>query len=116
MNSNIKQQWVNALRSNEYSQGVGQLQNTDGFCCLGVLCDLYAKETGTEWEDVSYTSDYYVFMGESAYLPVEVKEWAGLNSHYPHIRNAKGHLRELATLNDTGVEFTEIAQMIEEQY
>lgn len=119
MNSYIKQLWVNALRSNEYSQGKGCLQGTDegihGFCCLGVLCDLYAKETGTEWECVSYTG-HYVFMGETAYLPEEVQEWAGLNSHFPRVRNAKGNLQELVTLNDNGTTFTEIAQMIEEQY
>ena len=56
MNTQIKQQWVTALRSGEYTQARWNLQTEQGFCCLGVLCDLYAKETGTEWE-VSTTED-----------------------------------------------------------
>ena len=36
----IAQRWVNALRSGEYKQTKTQLQDEEGFCCLGVLCDL----------------------------------------------------------------------------
>lgn len=49
----IKQKWVAALRSGQYTQGIGQLRvhnkTTDAvsFCCLGVLCDLQ----GHEWTD-----------------------------------------------------------------
>jgi len=30
--------WMKALRSGEYSQTVGQLQDSKGYCCLGVAC------------------------------------------------------------------------------
>jgi hypothetical protein len=47
----IMKRWVKALRSGKYRQTREQLraadaegQPTDGFCCLGVLCDLFAKD------------------------------------------------------------------------
>jgi hypothetical protein len=34
-------EWVEALRSGEYNQITGRLRSQqDGFCCLGLLCDL----------------------------------------------------------------------------
>ena len=50
MNTEIKQKWVNALRSGEYEQGSEKLYSGRGYCCLGVLCDLYSKENGLKWE------------------------------------------------------------------
>lgn len=33
--------WIRALRSGDYKQTTGSLQSADGFCCLGVACDLF---------------------------------------------------------------------------
>jgi len=35
------QKWVLALRSGEYSQTKGTLQDEQGYCCLGVACDIF---------------------------------------------------------------------------
>ena len=35
------QKWVLALRSGEYSQTTGKLQDDCGHCCLGVACDVF---------------------------------------------------------------------------
>jgi hypothetical protein len=40
----VKEAWVAALRSGDYKQTKYELQDKDGFCCLGVLCDVYAKQ------------------------------------------------------------------------
>jgi hypothetical protein len=40
----LKDKWVAALRSGKYEQGRGAL-NHNGFCCLGVLCEV-AVEIG----------------------------------------------------------------------
>lgn len=41
---NVKK-WLEALRSGEYQQGKRKLFTEEGnFCCLGVACDMYAKE------------------------------------------------------------------------
>ncbi len=38
-----KAQWINALRSGDYKQGVGALfqRSSNQYCCLGVLGDLH---------------------------------------------------------------------------
>jgi hypothetical protein len=52
MKPDIKQKWVNDLKSGEYKKGKGYLHKEDTYCCLGVLCDLYQKETGQgAWTD-----------------------------------------------------------------
>ena len=47
MNDNMKKVLV-ALRSGLYEQTVETLQDENGFCCLGVMCMVYEKETGRE--------------------------------------------------------------------
>lgn len=40
--------WVEALESGKYKQGRGQLNASEGFCCVGVLCDVVDP---TKWVD-----------------------------------------------------------------
>lgn len=53
MKPEIKEKWLEALRSGNYKQGTGKLRqvekNGDTYCCLGVLCDVL----GVKW----HTSD-----------------------------------------------------------
>lgn len=45
--------WITALRSPDYRQTDGYLRAGDAFCCLGVMCDRYAKTHPTcRWDDV----------------------------------------------------------------
>jgi hypothetical protein len=121
MDTQIKQQWVTALRSGEYTQASGNLRTEEGYCCLGVLCDLYSKDTrdsSTEWE-VNHTADarpipFYNFMDQGSFLPIAVKHWAGLDKASPliYLDDVK---MDLAQVNDSGSTFTQIAQLIEEQ-
>lgn len=48
MDKELKKRWVAALRSGEYNQGRYTLRSRDGFCCMGVLCDLIDPEG---WEE-----------------------------------------------------------------
>ena len=43
MKEDIKNLWVDALRSGEYNQTKASLQD-EGYCCLGVLCKVGEKE------------------------------------------------------------------------
>lgn len=68
MKKEWKDKWVAALRSGEYNQGVGALKSkvVDDiytYCCLGVLCDLVAKEQPERfrWEMCSIDANIYVF-------------------------------------------------------
>jgi len=110
MNPQIKQKWVSALRSGDYQQTQEHLRTEDGFCCLGVLCDLYGKENNVEWK-LPGMSPYYGFQSCVVELPLSVMEWAGVEDDDPYI-SAKRNT--LAVINDNGTTFNEIADLIEE--
>lgn len=123
MNTQIKEQWISALRSGEYVQTEEVLHDRNGFCCLGVLCDIYLKEVGKEWEenynDYSFSADF-----ENEVLPPEVMTWADLKDENPVVTIEQfDHEIEqyvlkplpLSDLNDTGKSFKMIAALIEEQ-
>src|SRR5690348_18296721 len=78
MNQEIKKKWVKALRSGEYKQGTSLLYNSanETYCCLGVLCDLYTKETKIEYRKDGEIKEI---------LPNEVIKWAGLEDNDPMI-------------------------------
>jgi hypothetical protein len=40
--------WIQALRSGEYKQTTGQLNNNEGFCCLGVACKVLIPQDKLE--------------------------------------------------------------------
>ena len=52
MKPEIKQLWINALRSGKYQQGTGCLRKEDKYCCLGVLLDCYLDERNESWVPV----------------------------------------------------------------
>lgn len=37
----LQEEWLEALEGGKYAQATGQLRMDDGYCCLGVACDLY---------------------------------------------------------------------------
>lgn len=50
----FKERWLKALLSGEYEQTQKTLRGRsssggDGFCCLGVACDVFKKEIGGDW-------------------------------------------------------------------
>lgn len=113
MNSQIKQKWIDALKSGEYQQTSNNLRTEQGYCCLGVLCDLYAKEKSDDDVRWSQYYDEYVFLGEDSILPGEVREWAGLSDNDVFYTD-DGEGVYLAYLNDSGTNFEQLAQIIEE--
>lgn len=117
MKKKIKEQWIEALRSGEYQQTAGCLHSENGFCCLGVLTDLYLKEFDEDWTagDPSDEVLSYHIDGEYNYLLEDVKIWAGLDSESPMIVMQDSKKTALANLNDEGKTFDEIAQIIEEK-
>lgn len=112
MDARVKGLWVKALRSGEYEQGKQALHPNGKFCCLGVLCDLYLKETGNgEWEENGmFRVNKYDY--NDAELPEAVMEWAGLDDPNPTLGTHK-NARTAATLNDRNETFYYIATRIE---
>jgi hypothetical protein len=74
-----------------------------------VLCDLYGKAVGPEWEEPpEYDPDQVQFMLDNdTTLPFEVQKWAGIPG--------KPNPLDLAALNDNGATFEELANIIEEK-
>jgi hypothetical protein len=92
MNQAIKTQWVAALRSGDYKQGQEALRTEDGFCCLGVLCDLAVKAGAAAWSKPReqwisglHFQTVYKCDSEQGVLPSSVSEWAGLESSTPEV-------------------------------
>jgi len=118
MKSEIKQRWIEALRSGDYEQGKEYLNNHNRFCCLGVLCDLYSQDCNVDWEtDPHKITTLKTLFNEQDYLPMPVTLWAGIvpkdkENISTDIETSKGNL---SWLNDSGATFGDIANIIEEE-
>ena len=145
MNQEIKARWVAALRSGEYPQAINRLRFEDGYCCLGVLCELAVADGVISnlgmGEDGGFlygiNPEGQMAGGEpetsTTVLPKAVIEWAGIeriDSGSPMVTADESWIpklnlhtvkspdelpSELAGLNDLGMSFTDIADIIEEQ-
>lgn len=109
MDAKIKAKWLKALRGGQYSQARNSLTNEQGtaFCCLGVLCNIHAEETGGEW--VKKSSGLLWYLNGTYVLPPTVRAWAGLGAKRDPVCNGK----KLSTWNDGGTRFNAIADLIE---
>ena len=143
MKPEIKQAWVEALRSGEYTQGLQQLTANNRFCCLGVLCDI-ARKCGVvelrEGKDIQgierlfygTTEEHNIPHKPNAdlgakyeVLPKSVMEWSGLDVNNPELniqdddedwRNNGPYPVPMAELNDElGYGFNRLANLIEKQ-
>lgn len=105
MQAELKQKWVEALRSGKYQQGKAMLRSRDGeFCCLGVLCDLVAPSA---WE-FSPVEGCFMVHGRSGYIPAELLLTVGASG-----LDDDGQER-LVDMNDNGASFADIAGFIEQ--
>lgn len=105
MNPNA-QKWVEALESGEFEQGKRKLQTGDAFCCLGVACVVYERETGERLTRNSIGSIYGTTLNTSV-GGGDVREWLGLRKHHGAFDGGI-----LIDLNDKGKTFPEIAAII----
>lgn len=137
----VKAAWVAALTSGTYGQTTDRLRDDGGFCCLGVLCDIYGKQTGKgAWvdaadqdEDEFVASSEYSFLGSDTAPPKDVMRWAFENYVSPEenpedfhasdvLVTVPGHVTingdnvraTLAERNDTGASFETLATLINE--
>lgn len=119
MNPEVKQLWLDALRSGEYKQGRNVLRDkNDNYCCLGVLTDLYVKNVPDAgcWVPDDDNNGRYKFNNNITYLPNDVADWSGVVCVDPIIKDENGNTQSLALLNDSGYSFNAIANIIETQY
>lgn len=121
MKAKYKRLWLKALRSGKYKQTRRVLHDEEGYCCLGVLCDVLKKDLGISWDDFGEGAFY--FNGEDVALPdsvIEITDLAkGLEDIEPHVgeyRLKNGTMKDLASQNDGGKSFKQIANIIERYF
>lgn len=132
MNENATK-WVAALRSGKFKQAKNVLRDKLygedsgylAYCCLGVACELSGLG---EWVDKSayrdgthvamdaelnaaYPDDAPEFSREEEFASPEVQRWLGLKSQAGDLV-LNSEETSLAQLNDKGVPFPEIADII----
>jgi hypothetical protein len=116
MREDIKQEWTADLRSGKYKQGKGGLRNPppeNGYCCLGVLCDIISRKPEFQhwqWDGGFFQSIHAHIYNNStvvaneSYVPDSLADAIGLAHHQQ---------RALASFNDQGFSFEQIADKIE---
>lgn len=128
----VKTAWLAALRSGDYQQGRFNLRRSSAFCCLGVLCDLAAKDGIGTWKDTQNEqfTPVYGFTVETSTVtvgtpPHKVAMWADLHDTGAWFGTSEEDITNpafimtidtLVQANDSGKTFAEIADMIEENW
>jgi hypothetical protein len=118
MKPEIKERWIQALGT--YQQATNALHTDEGYCCLGVLCDIYAKEHNINWTEGNFGYSKWEILDNEDILPPEVVEWAGIKSANPILAYSDGCGKMSAALmsdlnDELGFSFTDIAKLIREQ-
>jgi len=125
-----RKRWVEALRSGDYDQATGALRDAtlEGYCCLGVACDLAltdfaSQKMGWDGPEVVWVPVYDDEVDEDGYareeehLPIPVRDWLGLKHEAGsfNYKDEDGVITDesLAEMNDNGLTFLQIADIIE---
>src|ERR1700722_7017928 len=108
MNPQLKQSWLAALRSGHYKQAFGHLRVSTGMgdvrhCAMGVLYDLITPKPAF-LPDPSPFAIFETVSGGGSFVPAERLAAVGLTPMQQQL---------IASLNDNGKNFDEIADIIE---
>lgn len=124
MNPEVKAKWLAKLRSKEVKQGRERLKGimpdgTAEFCCLGVLCDIYAQEKGVDWtplDDAHHGQDINCEILDAVGTPPsEIVNWAGLPERNPVLNTNLGAARMTSINDEMEMTFDQLADLIEAQ-
>jgi hypothetical protein len=111
MDPEVKARWLVGLRSGAYKQAQKRLRVGDAFCCLGVLCDILKDDPEVNGVWTSCTGEPR-FIEED--VPGYCTSWPGSKTHKR--AGIKVSCDILATMNDNGKTFEEIADFIEKEW
>jgi hypothetical protein len=108
--------WMDALRSEEFVKSTGDLRNDRGYCCLGVACEVAARNGIIE--PAYYEADgSWSYGGEHALLPEAVARWLGLPEMDGNVFLGEMRMLEydgITEVNDkTETTFPQIADLLE---
>lgn len=101
--------WTKALRSGKYKQTFSALQDENGFCCLGVACDIFIPKKEKIINDEGLLAGAFP---SDQKVPAWLKD---INNDFLKVTEDNDYL--LSDINDTGrYSFDEIADLIELVY
>jgi len=116
-------EWLKDLRSGEYDQGQGHLcdlsEDAPKYCCLGIACETFLRCEGEELLEVEDTPYHRIYGISCAATPQAVKSWLGLKDplgavdFWGEFPCGSQTTNSLASANDAGATFLEIADAIE---
>jgi len=113
MKKKLAKKWVEDLRSGKYKQTDGELKNSDGYCCLGVLC-MIGSDKMTKSGKATIDFDEYeirITDDDSESTAVDIPEGVCYD-----IGLSQKFMQKLMKMNDGGKDFEEIADRIEKKY
>lgn len=114
MKREIAEAWIADLRTNP-PQATGQLYDGEGYCCLGRLCLVVGATFEKRIdEDGLFPVLNGTMLSEHEMLPDQIQSLVNMNSN----DGAYGENNDdtLTTLNDDGLTFAEIADIIEKHW
>ncbi len=120
MKEDIKNKWVEALRSGEFEQGRVVLLCAGKHCCLGVLSELALVEGVCSFTENAAESSLGICAGfgeveNYGFLCQEILNWSGMQSCTGDLPDAE--LDSLTECNDTlRYDFNQIADVIEKHW
>ena len=126
--------WIEALESNDYPKSRGYLRTADGYCCLGVICDVI-NPTGWKLTKTINRTLYAIKDGERAYvgqLPRSVQKQMNIRTPFGQfdLEDLSPELQEevrmavlytqndkssLAEINDQSDSFDLVIRILKEQ-
>ena len=116
-----REQWLTALESGKYKQGMGQLRGRETekssykYCCLGVLCNLH-KDKKNKWDEDHFMSEYPKADPTDSWED-EGEYWDMPPDSFLDKVKVDSYLAEkLATMNDNGKTFKEIAAFLRRKW
>jgi len=116
-----REQWLTALESGRYKQTTGQLRadfngKSYGYCCLGVLCNIH-KDKEHKWDSSTFLAPnlFYDSINPFDSATDEYFEMPP-NSFLDKVKVDTVLADELATMNDNGKTFKEIATFLRKKW
>lgn len=102
--------WLKALRSGKYKQTISSLQDRNGYCCLGVACEVFIPNPRRDEKRYIYGS---MPSDDQLDSPQWLKDVDSMFERYVNLENSKTGVC-LVTLNDSyRWNFTSIADAVE---
>lgn len=127
MDEAVKEVWINALRSNEYTKTEGVLfakanpqfeREVDCHCSLGVLCEEAAKAGVITVDESREGSGRFGEVRGDSLIPEAVIDWAGFGDFSTdQARVARlNDMGDPTTRATNGTTFAQLADFIEENF